>query len=81
MIDEKGKELKEGVALGFPDTIVNQYSERVITLHNTTKYKIWVNPINTDETIELIKYLLTILLFNFNYKATTINQLRVCIYT
>jgi len=52
--DEKGKELTE--SLGFPDTIVNQYSERVLTLTNTTKYKIWVKPIIDDKTIELIKY-------------------------
>jgi len=53
ILDEKGNVVKESI--GFPDTIINQYSERVLTLHNNTRHKVWVNPVLDDKTIELIK--------------------------
>jgi len=54
--DESGKIVDEANPCIFTDTVVESYSKRVFTIHNTTKHYIEIIEDNNDPTIQYEDY-------------------------
>jgi len=54
--DEKGKMITEKNPCTFRDTTVEESADRILTIHNTTKYKIELIEDNKDSTISYHDY-------------------------